>query len=422
MLAKNLGFTAVAILTLALGIGANTTMFSLVNAVLLRTLPVERPQELVLLSPVDERGNSLGFSYPLFEAIRDHSHTLAGIFALSGGPMNVSVDGQAELAPGGGQYFWGSYFSTLGVRAVAGRTFTAEDDNVPGQHPVAVISYSYWKGRFARDPSAVGKTIYLNGNPFTVIGVTPPQFFGISAGHSPDIIVSIMTYPQPINLGESRSNPLTNRSSWWLEAVARLKPEVSVAQATADVNIALQQYLAENKPAEGKDRRGWGMRMQLEPGGWGLSPRSKPAAWKFGGILMGLVGLVLLIACANIANLLLARGAARQKEIALRLSIGAGRWRLIRQLLTESLLLAVFGGAAGLLLAFWGTEGLVKLVAQSAGPALDLSPDARVLGFIAAVSLLTGVLFGLAPAFRVTRVELTTALKEGGRQWSKGPA
>src|SRR5207249_11816059 len=159
---------------------------------------------------------------------------LAGIFGLLGGPMNVSVDGQAEMAPGGGQYVSGSYFSTLGVRAVAGRTFTAEDDKAPGQQPVAVISYSYWEGRFARDPSAVGKTIYLNGNPFTVIGVTPPQFFGISAGHSPDIIVSIMTYPQPINLGESRSNPLTNRSSWWLEAVARLKPGVSVAQATAD--------------------------------------------------------------------------------------------------------------------------------------------------------------------------------------------
>ena len=168
MLAKNPGFTAVAILTLALGIGANTTMFSLVNALLLRMLPVERPQELVLLSPVDERGNSFGFSYPLFEAIRDHNHTLAGIFALSGGPMNVSVDGQAELAPGGGQYVSGRYFSTRGVRAVAGRTYTAEDDRVPGQHPVAVISYNYWKRRFARDPSAAGKTmvrIYLTNQP-----------------------------------------------------------------------------------------------------------------------------------------------------------------------------------------------------------------------------------------------------------------
>src|SRR5947207_7488162 len=417
MLAKNPGFTAVAILTLALGIGANTTMFSLVNAVLLRTLPVERPQELVLLSPVDERGNSLGFSYPLFEAVRDHNHTLAGIFALSGGPMNVSVDGQAELAPGGGQYVSGSYFSTLGVRAVAGRTFTTEDDKVPGRHPVAVISYNYWKRRFARDPSAVGKTIYLNGHPFTVIGVTPPRFFGISTDYSPDLTVPMMMYPQ-LNPG---GPDLHNRGTWWLKVMARLKPGVSAPQATADANVALQQYLAEDDSAESRSQRTWGLRVELEPGAWGSSPRSKPEAWKFGGILMGLVGLVLLIACANIANLLLARGAARQKEIALRLSIGAGRWRLIRQLLTESLLLAVFGGAAGLLLAFWGTEGLTKLVAQSAGPALDLSPDTRVLGFTAAISLLTGVLFGLAPAFGATRVELTTALKEGGRQWSTGP-
>ncbi|PYV22208.1 MAG: multidrug ABC transporter substrate-binding protein [Acidobacteria bacterium] len=392
-------------------------MFSLVNALLLRMLPVERPQELVLLSPVDERGNSLGFSYPLFEAVRDHSHTLAGIFALSGGPMNVSVDGQAELAPGGGQYVSGSYFSTLGVRAVAGRTFTAEDDEVPGQHPVAVISYNYWKRRFARDPSAVGKTIYLNGHPFTVIGVTPPRFFGISTDHSPDVTVPMMMYPQLNPDGPD----LNNRGSWWLKVMARLKPGVSAPQATADANVALQQYLAEDDSAESRSQRTWGLRAELEPGAWGNSPRSKPEAWKGLGILMGLVGLVLLIACANIANLLLARGAARQKEIALRLSIGAGRWRLIRQLLTESLLLAVFGGAAGLLLAFWGTEGLAKLVAQSAGPALDLSPDTRVLGFTAAISLLTGVLFGLAPAFGATRVELTTALKEGGRQWSTGP-
>src|SRR5947208_17092685 len=417
MLAKNPGFTAVAILTLALGIGANTTMFSLVNALLLRMLPVERPQELVLLSPVDERGNSLGFSYPLFEAIRDHNHTLAGIFALSGGPMNVSVDGQAELAPGGGQYVSGSYFSTLGVRAVAGRTFTAEDDEVPGQHPVAVISYNYWKRRFARDPSAVGKTIYLNGHPFTVIGVTPPRFFGISTDHSPDVTVPMMMYPQLNPDGPD----LNNRGSWWLKVMARLKPGVSAPQATADANVALQQYLAEDDSAESRSQRTWGLRAELEPGAWGRSLRSQPEARKGLGILMGLVGLVLLIACANIANLLLARGAARQKEIALRLSIGAGRWRLIRQLLTESLLLAVFGGVAGLLLALWGTEGLTKLVGQSAGPALDLSPDVRVLGFTAAISLLTGLLFGLAPAFRVTRVELTTALKEGGRQWSTGP-
>ena len=416
MLLKNPGFTAVAVITLALGIGANTAIFGVVNAVMLRMLPAERPEELVLLTPLDERGLSYGFSYPLFEAVRDHNHTLAGIFASSGGPMNVSVDGQAEMAPGGGQYVSGSYFSTLGVRAVAGRTFTAEEDKAPGQQPVAVISYNYWKRRFARDSSAVGKTIYLNGHAFTIVGVTPPRFLGISTGASPDVTVPMMMYPQ-LNPG---GLSLNNRGSWWLGVMARLKPGVSAPQATADVNVALQQYLVEDNSAEGRSQRTWGLRIELKPGAWGRSLRSQPEARKGLGILMGLVGLVLLIACANIANLLLTRGAARQKEIALRLSIGAGRWRLVRQLLTESLLLALFGGAAGLLLALWGTEGLVKLVAQSAGPTLDLFPDVRVLGFTAAVSLLTGVLFGLMPAFRVTRIELTTALKEGGQQRSVG--
>jgi predicted permease len=414
MLYKNPGFAAVAVLTLALGIGANSTMFSLIDAMLLRTLPVEKPHELVLLDTVDERDQSYGFSYPLFEAVRDHNQTLAGIFTFADGAMNVSIDGEAELAPNGGQYVSSAYFSSLGVRAAAGRTFTAEDDQVSAPHAVAVISYGYWRQRFARDPAAVGKTIYLNGYPFTVIGVTPAQFFGISPGHSPDVTVPITMCPL-LNQGQE-GTWLRSRSAWWLPVMARLKPGVSPERATADLNVALQQYLGEDA-----SQKTWHMRFVLEPGAWGSSARSKPQAWKALGILMALVGLVLLIACANIANLLLARGAARQKEIALRLSIGAGRWRLIRQLLTESLLLAAFGGAAGLALALWGTQLLVKLLAQNGGPALDLYTNGRVLGFTAAVSLFTGLVFGLLPAFRATRIELTNALKEGGRPWSMNP-
>ncbi|HKM55515.1 MAG TPA: ABC transporter permease [Isosphaeraceae bacterium] len=225
MLAKNPGFTLVAVLTLALGIGANSTMFSLVDVVLLRMLPVERPHELVLLDTLDEHNQSYGFSYPLFESARDHNQTLAGIFAFADGAMNVSVDGEAELAPGGGQYVSAGYFSTLGVRALVGRTFTAEDDQVSAPHAVAVISYGYWKRRFGRDPAAVGKTIYLNGYPFTVIGVTPARFSGISAGHASDVTVPLTMFPQ-LNRGYENTW-LRSRGAWWLAVMARVKPGVS---------------------------------------------------------------------------------------------------------------------------------------------------------------------------------------------------
>ncbi|HEV2378977.1 MAG TPA: ABC transporter permease [Terriglobia bacterium] len=409
MLRKSPGFTTVAILTLALGIGANTAIFSFVNALLLRTLPVDRPDQLVMLDPTDIHDGSLGFSYPLFKAMRDENKTLDGLFVRTGGAINVSVDGQAEMTPGGAEYVSGGYFSTLGVTAIAGRAFTADEDKVPGQNPVAVISYGYWKRRFALSPSVIGKTVHLNGFPFTIIGVTPPRFFGIRSGGAPDITVPITMYPQ-LNPGNTW---LSNPGSWWLDAMGRMKPGVSAAQATADLSAVFQHYAA------GIGLRTEGMSFRLEPGAWGLSPRSKTSAWAGMILLMALVSLVLLITCTNLANLLLARGAARQKEIAVRLALGAGRGRLIRQLVTESLLLALLGGAAGLLLAFWGTQFLLKIV--PAGVSLDLSPDARTLIYAGGISLLVGLLFGLMPAWRTTQTSSTQWFQRECRQAAPGP-
>ena len=406
-LRKSPGFAAIAVVTVALGIGANTAIFSFVNAMVIRPLPVERPNELVLLVPTDSHVGSLGFSYPLFEAVRDENRTLAGVFVMAGGPMHVSVDGQAELAPGGGQYVSGSYFSTLGVEAISGRTFTAAEDKVPGQNPLAVISYGYWRRRFALSPSAVGKTIYLNGIPFTIIGVTGPRFFGIVVGHPPDVTVPMTMYPV-LNPGGMELN---NPGSWWLTPMARLKPGVSTAQATADLSAILEHYLEAQGPAMGLKAKSLSMR--LEPGAWGLSIRSK--GLRFATLLMTLVGLVLLIACTNVANLLLARGAARQKEIAVRVSIGAGRSRLIRQLVTESLLLALMGGVVGFLFSSWGVQGLLKLAPQEIA-SVDLSPDIRVFVFTGVTALLAGLLFGLVPAWRVTRISLVQGLQGGVRQ------
>jgi hypothetical protein len=230
----NRAFTAVAVLSLALGMGVNTAIFTLVNAFGLRPLPVLNPEELFFAGAESAPGNTAGFSYPLFEAVRDRNQTLAGLFVCASGAINVSVDGEAELARNGGLYVSDDYFSVLGVRAVTGRTFTSADDQ-----PVAVLSHDYWERRFGQDPSAVGKSIEVNAHPFTVIGVTPRQFFGITVGRSPDVIVPLRTYPQ-INHSPTQFNSPGN---WWLEGMARLKPGVNVAQVTADLNVVFRQHM-----------------------------------------------------------------------------------------------------------------------------------------------------------------------------------
>ncbi len=421
-LRRNPGFTAVATLSLALGIGANTAIFSLMDAALFKMLPVKNPEQLFFLEREGVRKDfkeGSGLPYAFFERLRDQREVVAEVCAIDGfrQRINIVVDGKAEVAYA--QVVSGGYFSTLGVNALLGRTITGDDDKIPGAHPVIVISYNYWQRRFAGDPAIVGKSVAVNGHPFTIIGVTPPDFFGVTVGESPDIWTPVMMNAQ-IYPGQSVENYFNNPVE---TVLARLKPEVTEQQASAALTNLLQRSLAPDGGANLSPRRRQALlnqRVALKPASKGLSELRKKFSEPLR-ILMAVVGLILLIACANIANLLLARATARRKEIAVRLALGAVRLRLIRQLLTESMLRAVAGGALGLLFALWGGDFLLTLVRSGRNFVfLNLTLDARVLGFTAVASLLAGILFGLAPACRATRVDLTPALKDGARSSQGG--
>jgi len=413
-LRRSPGFTAAAVVTLALGIGANTSIFSVVNAMMLRPLPVRDPAQLV---EVAQGGPT--FSYPAFRRFRDENHVFLGVLGVYWQKgLDATINGQAETLDA--QLVSGNFFSLLGVDAVSGRTFTTEEDGLPGRNPVAVISYGYWKKRFGLDPSVVGKSITLNKTPFTILGVTPPEFSGIWLGFPADVYVPMTMVGV---LHEDRSW-LNNTGTHWIHIMGRLKPGTSPGQALADLALIHGETLEDDRTvnrSEAEERFLNSLRLAVVPAESGLTfdlrqQFSQPLA-----ILMAMVGFVLLIACINVANLSLARAATRQKEIAVRLAIGAGRRRLIRLLLTESLLLASTGGAAGYLLAYWSGTMLASLVSMAWGlgwgsPRLDLQPDPRVLAFTAGVSLLVGVVFGLIPAIRATRPDLTPALKENGRK------
>jgi predicted permease len=440
ILAKNPGFTLIAVLTLALGIGANTAIFSVVDAVLLRSLPVPHPEQLVTLSDPDEHGSSFGseggdrslLAYSEFEHFRDHNEVFSGIFAADSSLPQLEVTIPDSPSSTGAQkesarvrLVSGDYFATLGVTPAAGTFFTRVVDRARGSSPVAVVSYAFWKQRFGLDPLALGKTIQIRQTSFQIVGVTPPGFFGETVGAFPDLWIPMMmqdsVYPGRDLLSPAKD--LTNMHIW-LQVIARLKAGVTPEQANASVNVVFKNLL-ESKVgvsiSADERRQALDQRIHLERAARGSSVLREHFGQPLK-ILMALVGLVLLIACANVANLLLARGAARQREFAMRIAIGAGRARLIRQLLTEGLLLAVSGAAAGLLLAHWADTLLLRMVsgASSGPPSIDLNlqPDVRMLGFTLGVTLLTTILFGLIPSLYSTRLDLTPVLRSSASSTS----
>jgi predicted permease len=430
MLSKAPGFTLVAVLTLALGIGANTAIFSVLDSVLLRSLPVTRPDQLAVLTDPDEHGTHFGsqtgarslLAYSEFEYLRDHEQVFSQMFAVDSTLPELEVtvggssqSGQKETARV--RLVSGDYFDTLEIRPAAGKVFGSEVDRARGASPVAMISYAFWKQRFGLNPAALGQNIHIRDKSFEIVGITPPGFFGETVGETPDIWVPLMM-EQAIYPGKDYLSPSTEgilNQYMWLQVIARLKPGVTFDQAKASVNVVFKNML-ESKigTLSAQDRRtGLDQRIDLQPGGRGASTLHGRLGQPLK-LLMVLVGLVLLIACANVANLLLARGAARQKEFVMRLAMGAGHWRLIRQLLTEALLLAMLGGIAGIVLAQWADILLLRMISAEEGSSaiqLDLQLDARMLIFTVGLTLFTALLFGLVPSLHVRRMNLSPILK-----------
>jgi predicted permease len=395
MLAKNPGFTAVAVLTLALGIGANAAIFSILDPLLLRKLPVHNPDELVLVHSAGSMESSDISDGPDFALYRDNNHVFSDVFADAGiSPYQITQNGQTSST--NGDAVSGNYFTVLGVRPFAGRLINPSRNHASSGSPEIVLSFDYWKSAFGGDIAAIGKTIPIRNLSYTIVGVTPPEFFGLVVGKTPDFYL-----------------PMANSPKDFVTIFGRLKPGVSLAQAQTDLEPMFQQMLAQS-PVPEIERPGGMARLVLTPAARGLSDLraqfSLPAR-----ILMLVVGLVLLIACSNVANLLFARGAARRKEITVRLALGAGRWRLVRQLVTESALLALMGAAVGLLLATWGSNLLVAaLSTEHFHVALKAGLSGRVLFFTGGILALTVLLCGLTPAFSATRADLAQDLKSQG--------
>ena len=403
-LVKRPVFAIVGVVSLALGIGANTAIFSLVNTVLLRSLLVDRPEEVVAVHLRGKNDSMGAFSYPNYKDFRDHNDVLAGLVAYRFVPLSLSRKGNNERV--WGYLVSGNYFDVLGVRPIKGRAFQPEEDVTRSTHPVAVLSYESWQSRFGGDPNLVGSDVLLNNHQFKVIGIAPPNFKGTEFIYTPEVWVPSAM----VDWAEPGATYLDRRDSGNFFLAGRLKPGVGATQAQASLNLLANQ-LASQYPDSNE-----GQSIKIGPAGF-IMPDIRNAVVSFTAILMVAVILVLLVTCANIAGLMLARATDRRREIAIRLAMGANRRQLIRQLLTESILLSCVGGGLGLLLALWMVKLLISFNPGAEFPlTLDLPVDWRVLLFTMVISVLTGAIFGLAPALQATRPGLVTALKESATQ------
>lgn len=420
MMRKNPAFSLVVIATLALGIGANAAMFALTDRVLLEKLPVSNPDQLEVLftqAPFEKEPIS-SFSYPVYQDLRDRNQVLSGLIARGGVSLNVSYGDQTERASG--ELVSGNYFEVLGVRPWAGRLLTQEDDRTPGAHPVAVISYGFWERRFGKDPSIIGKTILVNEHSLTLLGVTPPNFYGVYLSSAPDVWIPLMMTPVFNPLPPTR---LASRTHQWLTVMGRRKDSVSEPEAKASLGLLYHQIREHDAAQLGdkiaaKDRDKFISRqLVVQPGGQGfqtLQQEMRTSLW----MLFGATCFVLLILCANLTNLMMARATVRAPEIAVRLALGAGRLRLLRQWLTEGLLLSLIGGLSGIFVAIWIRAGLLAFLPGQTRGNLNAPFGWRFAGFVILMSIVVGLLFSLAPALHVARAKSTPSLQLESRSFT----
>src|ERR1043165_9648243 len=421
MLAKNPAFAGVVVLTLALGIGANAAIFSLLDQVLIQSLPVANPDQLVVLSTYDPKegpGTDSAFSYAMYQDLRDRNSAFSGVIARGGTQMNVTYGDQTERVLG--ELVSGNFFEVLGVRPWAGRFFTQDDDRTPSAHPVAVLSYSFWERRFNKDPNIIDKTILVNETPLTVLGVTPPGFYGMDLSNNPDVRVPLMMTPVFNPLPPTR---LTSRRHQWLSVMARRKADITPEQAQASLNVTYQQIrqmeadLLSASNSQFNRERFLSGRIAALPGDQGLRYLQRELKTSLL-LLFGATCAVLLILCANLANLMLARATVRAQETAVRLALGAGRLRLLRQWLTEGVVLAAIGGAVGVFIALWIKAGLIAFIPPDFKQNLTARFDWRLYAFILVVSLALGLAFSLAPAIRSARQAFSPGLRLESRSFT----